>query len=285
MTTSIPEPQFLISIVREIAASIVMPWFRRLDATQVTAKSSPFDLVTAVDQEAEDAIRRAILSKFPETVAIGEEAAEKKPELLERIANAECCVIIDPIDGTGNFVAGLTTFGMILAVTQRGETTFGLLYDPVMDDWVTAERGAGAEYVSSCGRKTKLRTRPARSPMNCEGFVSMGLWPASERSQRLAELDHVGYVRSLRCSCHEYRTLALGKADFVFNAARKPWDHAAGVLVATEAGGASDIGFGERYRPTSFEGGFWVASCEETLSSLIVGHRSERNNVGSMTRL
>jgi fructose-1,6-bisphosphatase/inositol monophosphatase family enzyme len=132
-----------IEIVRAAARSEIMPRFRRLGPDDVRAKSAPDDLVTEADLAAEDAISRDLAQDFPDALILGEEAVESDPTLLDRLPDAELAFVIDPVDGTWNFAAGLATFGVILAVVEKGETVMGLLYDPVLDDWVVARKGLG----------------------------------------------------------------------------------------------------------------------------------------------
>ena len=136
----------LIALVRRVAKSEILPRFRRLPDSDIRSKSAPDDLVTEADERAEAAMSAAVAQMMPEALVIGEEAVSADPTILAGLAEAERAVIIDPVDGTWNFAKGLATFGVVLAVAERGETVFGLLYDPVMDDWVMANRGGGTWY-------------------------------------------------------------------------------------------------------------------------------------------
>ena len=120
----------LISMVRDAARIEIMPRFRNLSAGAITAKSSSIDLVTVADVAAEEHVTRALQTILPGAVVIGEEAVSADPTILDQVADAEVAVIVDPIDGTWNYAHGLSTFGVILAVTVRGKTVFGLLCDP-----------------------------------------------------------------------------------------------------------------------------------------------------------
>ena len=93
-----------------------MPRFRRLTATQVREKSSPLDLVTEADEVAEAVITTGLKVAFPGAIVIGEEGTHKDPALLQLIADAELAFIVDPIDGTENFTANLSLFGVMAAV-------------------------------------------------------------------------------------------------------------------------------------------------------------------------
>jgi fructose-1,6-bisphosphatase/inositol monophosphatase family enzyme len=83
-------------------------------------------------------------SAFPGSVVIGEESTHREPALLQTIADAELAFIVDPIDGTKNFASNLPLFGVMAAVTIRGEIIAGVIHDPVCRDWAYAVRGGGA---------------------------------------------------------------------------------------------------------------------------------------------
>ena len=126
------------------ARTEIMPIFGKLTPAQVRRKSSTFDLVTEADEAAEVAITAALKSAFPDSVVIGEESTHREPALLQTVADAELAFIVDPIDGTRNFASNLPLFGVMAAVTIRGEIIAGVIHDPVCRDWAYAVRGGGA---------------------------------------------------------------------------------------------------------------------------------------------
>lgn len=250
----------LIAAVREAARVEIMPRFRRLAPGEIATKTSVSDLVTVADRAAEQAISEAARRLMPDAAIVGEEAVSDDPAVLGRLRAGGRAVIIDPIDGTWNFASGLATFGVILAVVEDGQTIFGLLYDPVCDDWVMARRGSGAWYARPGETVTRLATPPARDQGQAHAFVPLFLYPADDRPRIAAQMPDWGRVTSLRCSCHEYRTLAFGHADLIVAPDPKPWDHAAGVLVIEEQGGAA-ISDGPGYDVTDSKSMLSVATC------------------------
>jgi fructose-1,6-bisphosphatase/inositol monophosphatase family enzyme len=119
----------LCNLVRDAAASEIAPRFRAMAAAEVREKTSPLDLVTDADERAEAALRAAVARAFPGALFVGEEMVERHPGLLAGIASADLAVIVDPVDGTNNFAWGLPLFGVLAAVTMRGETVAGLIHD------------------------------------------------------------------------------------------------------------------------------------------------------------
>lgn len=108
----------VVNLIRRAARAEILPRFRNLSSASISEKSNFNDLVTEADIEAEAMITRGLLRLFPPALVVGEEAISKTPELREKIDDAELAFIIDPVDGTANFVHGLTTFGVILSVTR-----------------------------------------------------------------------------------------------------------------------------------------------------------------------
>ena len=258
----------LIDIVRRAARAEILPRFRNLDPETIQTKTSQEDLVTAADQRAESFIQREVAERFPEATIVGEEATSEDASLLEGIAEAEMAVIIDPIDGTWNFARNLTQFGVILAVASRGETVFGLLYDPVMDDWIMAHRGQGAFYVRPDGTQRQLQVSAREHLAEMTGFTSLRLFPKELQYRLATTFPDFSRMMSIGCACHEYRTLASGFGEFSLIGALMPWDHAAGVLVHQEAGGYSALLDGRAYQPTIHQGRLLLANSRETWERL-----------------
>jgi fructose-1,6-bisphosphatase/inositol monophosphatase family enzyme len=173
-------------------------------------------------------------------------------------------VIVDPVDGTWNFAKGLSTFGMIAAVAEGARLDYGLLYDPLHDDWIAASAGGPARMVRADGTAQDLQTSMERDPARMFGYVPLMLYDRA--LQREAALAGLGYRRilSLMCSCHEYRMLAQGHVDFVLSGPTPaPWDHAAGVLIAQAAGGVARFLDGGAYDLARRRGVLLVASSEQ----------------------
>ncbi|MXQ07394.1 inositol monophosphatase [Alphaproteobacteria bacterium GH1-50] len=254
----IPNPrqiEELIELVRDTARTEIMPRFRNLHSAEISTKAGPTDLVTVADRAAEDAIRRGVLGILPGATVIGEEAVAEAPGLLSGMADAETCVIIDPIDGTGNYVAGLAVFGTILAVLDKGETVFGLLYDPVMDDWMYALRGKGAWFHRQDGSEHPVRARSEVCQLSAaKGFVTVEDYDGEDKETVRRAFDGALHVRDIRCSCHEYRLLASGSVDFLRSYSLAPWDHAAGLLLLGEAGGWAAVDGTRPYSPCRHDG-------------------------------
>lgn len=252
----------LIEATRAAARAEIMPRFRRLGAHEIAEKSNAQDLVTEADTRAEAHLRRAIPEFLPEARIVGEEGVSANPAELDAVARPGLTVVLDPVDGTWNFARGLAVFGTIVAVIEDGQTIFGLLYDPVLDDWIEASLGGGTWYFAGDHReKLELGTPPPLAELN--GLHSAyGLsgkqWEASS-----SLYGRFGRVTSLRASLWDYRTLITGGAGFCLNRYLNVWDHAAGALALTEAGGRVGLLDGRDYDPALREGYLLAAGSKE----------------------
>ncbi len=226
-------------LLAEAARAEIMPRFRRLDPGAIRSKSGPLDLVTDADDAAERAIAAGLRKHFPGCAVIGEEAASADMALLGAIATAELCFIVDPIDGTANYAAGLPLFGCMAAVTMRGTVVAAMIHDPVGRDTAMALRGEGAWTEGEDGRRTDLRVAPAVPMDRMSGAVSWRYMPEGRKQIVCRNLPRLGASFDLRCAAHQYRLLAGGHCHYMVFNRLLPWDHAPGWLLHREAGGFS----------------------------------------------
>ncbi|REC95013.1 inositol monophosphatase family protein [Kushneria indalinina] len=268
MTLDQAAAQTLIDIVRHAARTEIVPRFRMLDPDAIDTKSGPDDLVTIADKSAEKVIARGVSEAFPEATIVGEEAVAEDETLLNTIAGAEMAVIIDPIDGTWNFARNLNQFGVILAVVSRGETVFGLLYDPLVDDWVMARKGEGAWYGRPDGTQRRLQVSDTSKLANMVGSTSLRLFPKETQYDLAGLFPDFARMMAFGCACHEYRTMAFGFVDFMLTAKLMPWDHAAGIMILQEAGGYAALLDGTPYNPTIHQGLMIAANSRDSWESL-----------------
>ncbi len=248
------QADLIINAVRRAAQNCILPRFRNLAAGEVAMKSGPGDLVTLADTEAEAQIAADLARDWPEARVLGEEGVAADRGLRAEMAQAEWAVIVDPVDGTWNFAKGLSVFGVIAAVLHRGVPVWGMLYDPVMDDWIAAGTDGPSEMVSAAGRRV-LRTANEARRGRMNGYITLGLYPKAVQARIVTEFPDFARVTSLRCACHEYRMLVQGHVDFCLSGpVPHPWDHAAGVLAVERAGGVSRFLDGEPYHAERTKG-------------------------------
>ncbi|MDA8247880.1 MAG: inositol monophosphatase [Rhodospirillales bacterium] len=265
---SVADAQALAGLLRAAARAEVMPRFRRLDAGAVRTKSGPLDLVTIADEAAERAITAALQRRFPGCVVVGEEAAAADASLLLRLAGADLAFVVDPIDGTANYAAGLPLFGVMAAALVRGEIVAAAIHDPLGDDTAMAVRGEGAWTETPDGARRDLRVAAPVPVARMTGAASWRYLPAGLRATVAANLTRVAASFDLRCAAHEYRALAGGHCHFLLFHRLMPWDHAPGWLLHREAGGFAARFDGTPYLPTQSHGGLICTPDEASFRAL-----------------
>ena len=228
-------------LMRDVAAEVMMPRFRRLAPGDVDEKSKG-EVVTIVDRECERRLHDGLAALGLGARIIGEEAAELDPDLLAGVDRG-LVWLIDPLDGTANFAAGRAPFGMMVALVEDGEPLASWMLDPLTDRMCHAERGKGATVDGRpAGGRGAFRKQP-RAALGTH-FLS-----ASRRDRVHGAARRAFDVQPVpRCAAESYPRLVLGQDDIALFQRILPWDHAAGALFLTETGGKATHWDGRRYR-------------------------------------
>jgi fructose-1,6-bisphosphatase/inositol monophosphatase family enzyme len=229
------DPTRVAALIRDVAAAEITPRFRALAAHEIREKK-PGDFVTVADESAERALIPALEALLPGSVAIGEEAIAKNPDLLAHLEGAERPVwVIDPVDGTVNYAHGRPLFAVMVALVQNGRPIGGWIHDPLSGALAAAEKGAGA-----WDGERRLRVAATVAPENMHGQLLPRLFTHVGRAHLRAQGIGFHHDRdSLRCAGQEYLRLVRGEWHVTAYGRLRPWDHAAGLLIHTEAGGFS----------------------------------------------
>lgn len=260
----------LAGILREAAQREIVPRFRRLDAGMVRQKSEAIDLVTEADEEAERFIKVEVAKLAPGALFVGEESVAQQPRLLDALNDAALAVVVDPVDGTANFAAGLPLFAVMASVVRNGETIAGIIYDPMGDDFVMAEKGSGAfmRFPADGGRDQRLAVAQSPELSQMVGTVSVAFLAPETKPQVLANLAKVRVAANYRVAGHDYRLLASGHTHFAMFNKLMPWDHLAGTLILQEAGGYAARFDGSQYLPMHRSGGLLLTGSQENWNLL-----------------
>jgi fructose-1,6-bisphosphatase/inositol monophosphatase family enzyme len=229
------ETDAVLTLLKEVAEEVINPRFRSL-ATEEIAEKNPGDLVTVADRESEVRITEVLRREHPDALVLGEEAHAADSDLLDRFRAADHAFTVDPVDGTKNFVNGSPDHAVMVAELRRGTVVRSWIWQPQHEKGYVAERGAGAWLD---GRRL---TRP---PMGDElrGVTSRKRW-IGQALGTLRALD-LTWV----CCGVDYPKLVEGAADYALFRRGKPWDHAPGSLLLSEAGGHVGTFDGVPYRP------------------------------------
>lgn len=265
MPLSVP---VLADILRDAAKTEILPRFRRLAPEDIKQKSEAIDLVTEADTSAERRIKAAVAALDPERLFVGEESVAADATLLDALKDTDAAVVVDPVDGTANFAAGLPLFAVMAAIVEKGEVVGGIIYDPMGDDWMLAEKGGGAWLRRPDGDAHRLRVADGLPLGQMVGTASMAYMPEAAKPQLFANLAKVRMAANYRVAGHEYRLLASGNTQFAAFNKLMPWDHLAGSLIVEEAGGYVARLDGSAYKPEHTGGGLIAAVSKDVWSAL-----------------
>lgn len=258
----------LAAILKQAAQQEILPRFRRLDDGMIKTKTGAFDLVTEADTNAERVITAAILAHSPNTLVIGEEAVSANPALLKSSLEDRITIYVDPVDGTANFAGGLPLFAVMAAVVQNGEPVAGVIYDPMGDDFLMAEKGCGTWQVFPDGRRIRMKFADPVPLEEMGGLASTGFLPLEQRRIVLGNLAKIKMLGNYRCAGHEYRFAAGGNIHFLMYNKLMPWDHVAGALMMRECGAHVAKFDGSDYRPSDTGGGLLIAPDKDSWDEL-----------------
>jgi len=205
-------------------------------ATAVETKADG-SWVTAVDHAVQAAVQHWLASRFPAIGFLGEEMTEDEQNTAwaQCLAGKQALWVVDPLDGTSNFRAGFPVYSLTLTLLQRGRVIAGLVYDPTRDELFHAWRGAGA-YLND----TPLDVRPLPDLPLARCLATVDFKRLSKPlACRLATESPYASQRSIGSVALDWCWIAAGRVQVYVHGKQKPWDYAAGQLIALEAGGAS----------------------------------------------
>ncbi len=208
--------------------------------TLAVARKQRNDFVTEVDHASEKAIIDTLLNAYPDHAILAEESGHLVKGAAagadHRIEETEHIWIIDPLDGTTNFIHGLPQYAVSIALMQRGVVTQGVVYDPNRDELYTASKGAGA-FLND------RRIRVSKRQRLDEALIGTG-FPFRKLDQLEEYLaifrgvtERAGGIRRPGAAALDLAYVACGRFDGFFEMGLSPWDVAAGSLLISEAGG------------------------------------------------
>ena len=242
------------------AESAVLPRFQNLAEGEISSKTSPSDLVTIADREAEALLTDALTKILPGSCVVGEESVSANPAVLQAIEGEAPVWIVDPVDGTRNFANGQTPFCVMVALALRGITVAAWIWRPIDSEMVMAFRDEGVRlFETNTGNNRPLHVARPLAVTEMNGFVSFKYLSEEHRALARKNAKKMRRIQAIGCAGEEYLRIAEGRDHFAVFGSLHPWDHAPGSLIVEEAGGLAVIG-GEAYRPTNRVGPLWIAS-------------------------
>lgn len=209
------------------AGNLILRHVDRTDALRVARKGWN-DFVTEVDHAAEREILRTIHRAYPEHAVLAEESGGQ--------GRGEFLWIIDPLDGTTNFLHGFPVFAVSIGVQRRGTLEYAVVYDPLRNELFTATRGSGAT-LNDRRIRVSNRTELAGTLLGT-GFPFRGATYLDDYLRMFRELFvQTSGIRRAGSAALDLAYVAAGRLDGFWEIGLKPWDMAAGVLLIREAGG------------------------------------------------
>lgn len=220
------------------AGSVIARNAQRLDRVQVERKGQN-DFVSEVDRLAEQEVFNTLKRAYPDHAVIGEESGGE--------ADRDYVWVVDPLDGTTNFLHGFPHYAVSIALLHKGQVEVGVIYDPMRDELFTAKRGGGATLD---GRR--IRMAPKRGL--AETVIGTG-FPFKQRDHLPAYmgmfqdvLERAGDIRRTGSAALDLAWVACNRLDGFWEIGLNQWDMAAGTLLVREAGGmVGDLQGGERH--------------------------------------
>jgi myo-inositol-1(or 4)-monophosphatase len=223
------------------AGNIINRATRNLDIVAVKEKAAN-DYVTEVDREAEQAIIRTLHEAYPGHAILAEESGAS--------GDSEYQWIIDPLDGTTNFLHGFPQYAVAIALRHRGVVTQAVIYDPSRNDLFTATRGRGAfvnDQRMRVSKRGSLKASLLGTGFPFRQFDHIDVYLATLRHM----MGHSSGVRRAGSATLDLAYVAAGRLDGFWEFGLSPWDMAAGALLITEAGGlVGDLSGENRYLET-----------------------------------
>ena len=208
-----------------LGGRVLQDWIGRFSVRE----KSRANLVTEADEASQSAILQSLKNRFPEHGFLGEE------NLNDRSQGEEACWIIDPLDGTSNYVHGFPYYCVSIGLSVRGRTEVGVIYDPTRDETFAAVGGCGATRIGAT-----ISTSGETIPKSAMAMASLPVAtdPENPAVQRfLRSLTHLQTVQRSGSAALNLAYLACGRIDAFWSSSLHPWDVAAGSLLVTEAGG------------------------------------------------
>jgi myo-inositol-1(or 4)-monophosphatase len=238
------------------AGDLIVRSLSRLDSLKIDSKGRN-DFVTEIDRKAEEDIIATVRKAYPDHAFLAEESGQS--------GNNDFTWIIDPLDGTTNFLHGFPIFAVSIAVEHKGRLEHGVVYDPLRQEFFTASRGAGAQLE---GKKIRVSTqRTLEGALIGTGFPYRAniRYIDAYLDMLKAVMTTAAGVRRPGAASLDLAYVAAGRIDAFWEIGLAPWDTAAGTLLIQEAGGRNGTLTGEPYA----QGGHIIAGNPRVFTELV----------------
>ncbi len=250
-------------IIEEVAAAEIMPRFRKLKDSDVHTKNDN-EIVTVADRASEESLIKRLSALVPGSVVVAEECCDCNPGILSRFGSENDVWVVDPLDGTWNFIEGRCEFGVMVACVRRKETVAAWIHDPNTKHTLSAEKGSG---VWLQGKKMTLAGRNPDVPRLV--LIGSRLRSIVTKPQLACAVASLPALTIGTAVAFDYGRAFEGKTLFANSKAprvtsllyrmAKPWDHMPGSFLFGEGGGVSATLYEKPYDPEDGKSGLLLA--------------------------
>lgn len=246
-------------LIKEVGLNCIAPYFRNLKDGDVRFKQSHFDPVSVADEEAEMLLEAGLNLILPGALFVGEESYAKDPGILARLNSFDPVWVVDPIDGTSNFVKGQDGFGIMVALVQDNR---------VLSSWFF-EICSQTLTVCHAGEGVTINGQPATAPLpshpQITGYLGWKLLKFPKVIELTETLTGFKLLPVLDPSIVSYFKILTGQLDFLLYRLTYPWDHLPGIAMLKEVGGLSSRWDGEPLQFTDTTQGLIIARSPEVM--------------------
>jgi fructose-1,6-bisphosphatase/inositol monophosphatase family enzyme len=248
-------------LIRSVGLNCIAPYFRNLHVTHIRYKQPGTDPVSVADEEAEELLRTGLEKILPGSLFVGEESYAKNPGILSRLLQPDTPVwVVDPIDGTNNFIKGREGFGILVCLVMNEDILSSWHFNISAKSMIVSYRGEG---ITVNGEAYAPPPKPA-GPLT--GYLGWRLYkyPAVQHLKNTSK--EFVLLPAQDPSIVSYRKLLTGELDFLVYRLTYPWDHLAGIALIKEAGGCSERWGRQAVRVTDTHNGLVVARSEDIMT-------------------
>jgi len=230
---AVVDPDKISEIIREAAEIHIKPRYQALEDHEISSKTGPHDLVTQADIETEEYLTKILPDLLPSSIVIGEEGVSRGDANIAVLQEDDRKIwVVDPVDGTHNFVHHKPDFGVMLACVINGVTELAWIYDVLKDEMYVAEKGSG-----SYRNGESIYADQSVEIGEMTAHINYRYFPKEVRPHIKERMEVFKEAYSIGSAAHEYTRIARGASHLSLYSRLKPWDHLPGALLVEEAGG------------------------------------------------
>ncbi|MEH6525932.1 MAG: inositol monophosphatase family protein [Sneathiella sp.] len=252
------------SLIIKTGDHCIFPYFKNLQATDISYKDSKQDPVSIADQEAEDLLHKGLVSILPDSLFIGEELYAKTPEILDHLSQPDRPVwVVDPIDGTNNFIAGKEGFGIMCCLIVAEEILSSFFYEICKKKLTVFHKGDGIT-INHAPIRYKDHTRK-----KITGTIGKKLFQFPEVQTLKIDAPDISLDIASQPSIITYHRMLEGELDFLIYKITYPWDHLPGLALLSNQGAVFNRWDGTEFQYQDIYEGLVVARNQTIMAQVM----------------